>query len=55
MARQLVGLLSGMHPNVVKGEWVYLHSTDMLQAAGLQTLEHYTEKGRQTIAKTIRD
>ena len=44
-----------MHaPKLIKGEWVYPHFANVLQAAGLGTLEHYINKRRHTIANTIR-
>ena len=45
--------LTGTRPKEVKGEWVYPHTADVLRAAGLQTLEHYIDKRRHTIATTI--
>ena len=45
--------LTGMRPRKVKGEWVYLHSADVLAAAYLQIIEHYVQKRRHTVHNTI--
>ena len=45
--------LTGMRPRKVRGEWVYPHSADVLAAAHLQTIEHYTQKRRHTVHNTI--
>ena len=48
-ARRLTGIRSRM----VKGEWVYPHSVDMLKAAGLCTVAECIARRRTNIAKTI--
>ena len=45
--------LTGMMPRMVKGEWVYPHSTDVLKAAGLCTVAKCIARRRANIAKTI--
>ena len=45
--------LTGMQPRRVKGEWVYLHSVDVLKAAGLCTVAKCIAKQRANTAKTI--
>ena len=45
--------LTGMRPRVVKGKWVYPHSTDVLKAAGLYTVAECIARQRSNIAKTI--
>ena len=47
--------LTCMRPKVIKEEWICLHFTNVLQATGLRTLEHYIDKRRHTIGNTIRD
>ena len=44
--------LTGMRPRRVKGKWVYLHSVNVLKAAGLCTEAECTAKRRANIAKT---
>ena len=45
--------LTGRRPHRVKEVWVYPHSADVLREAGFKTLEHYIDKHRNTIARTI--
>ena len=45
--------LTGMRPRRVKGKWVYLHSVDVLKAAGFCTVAECVAKRRANIAKTI--
>ena len=42
-----------MRSRRVKGKWVYLHSVDVLKAAGLCTVAECVAKQRANIAKTI--
>ena len=50
--------ITGKRPRKVKRKgqediWVYPHSADVLEAAGLHPLRHYIDKRRATIATTI--
>ena len=45
--------LTGMRPQMVKGKWVYPHSTDVLKAAGLYTVAECIARWRANIVKII--
>ena len=47
--------ITGMHPQKVKGEWVYPHSADVLAAMYSQLFEYYIQKRRHTVLETIQD
>ena len=47
---QMSGLRPEKKPN---GSWSYLRSKDVLEAAGLQTITHYMDVCRQTVANFI--
>ena len=38
-----------------KEQWIYPHTAEVLAAAGLQPLHHYTDKWRNTIWKSVRN
>ncbi len=46
--------MSGMRPEKKPdGSWSYLLSKEVLEAAGLQTIAHYMDVRRQTVANFI--
>jgi hypothetical protein len=46
--------MSGMRPEKKpNGSWLYPRSKDVLEAAGLQTIAHYMDVRRQTVANFI--
>jgi hypothetical protein len=46
--------MSGMRPErKAKGSWSYSGSKDVFEAAGLQTIAHYMDVRRQTVANFI--
>jgi hypothetical protein len=46
--------MSGMRPErKAKGSWSYPRSKDVLEAASLQTISHYMDMRRQTVANFI--
>ena len=47
--------LTGIHPQKVKGKWVYPHSADVLAAAHLQSIVYNIQKRRHSVHNTIKD
>jgi hypothetical protein len=46
--------MSGLQPEKKpNGSWLYPHSKDVLDAAGLHTIAHYMDVRRQTVANFI--